>query len=79
MIFMRLPEECSRPSEGMLILLREDFSPSLFAIYLSYWVPTAGYFWVCVIFSSACLKCHITSVLRLLPPQTHVKMKALSE
>ena len=23
---MRLPEECSRPSEGMLILLKEDFS-----------------------------------------------------
>ena len=45
-------------------------NPSLAAFYLPTWVPTAGFFWVCVFFSSASLKCHITSVLHLLPPQT---------
>ena len=45
-------------------------NPSLAAIYLPTWVPTAGFFLVCVFFSSASLKCHITSVLHLLPPQT---------
>ena len=47
-----------------------NFNPSLAAIYLPTRVPTAGFFWVCVFFSSASLKCHITSVLHLLPPQT---------
>ena len=28
---MRLPEECSRPSEGMLILWKEDYSMILIA------------------------------------------------
>ena len=39
----------------------------LFIYLIGY--PLLDIFGVCV-FSSACLKCHITSVLHLLPPQT---------